>query len=129
MSELQRHIGALARALGVDAFDARAVRIVELGPRDFDAAGRPFVEDLALHTIESYAERFEALLAGERAWLNLSYVGRLGDRELLAVELPAARAERPTETSVNYSGPPRAVADAGGDARAWIAPRASGTRS
>ncbi len=131
MSNLSRHIAELSRlvAATAGALDLASIRIVEVSASDFDASGRPLVDDEALQSVEAYAERFDVLLASGYAWLNLSYLGRLRDWQLVAVELPAQRAERATATAVNYSGVSHAVRADGGNVDAWIArrPRAGGS--
>jgi hypothetical protein len=61
----------------------------------------------ALKTVESYASKFERLLAAGYSWINLSALGVLDGHLLVCVELPREPVGIPAgRTSVNLSGPP-----------------------
>ena len=61
----------------------------------------------ALKTVESYATRFERLLAAGYSWINLSALGVLDGHLLVCVELPREPVGIPAgRTSINLSGPP-----------------------
>jgi|JI10StandDraft_1071094.scaffolds.fasta_scaffold240808_4 hypothetical protein len=98
------------------------VQLVEVGADDYDGSGLPIVRQASLAEPAAYAARFSKLLASGYSWLNLSFYGLLDGRPLIAVELPRGGVNSAT-TSVNYSGPSKAIADAGGDARAGVALR------
>jgi hypothetical protein len=95
------------------------VRIVEVGADDYDGSGFPIVRRASLAGPATCSARFSQLLTSGYAWLNLSFYGLLDGNPLIAIETPQ-RGPTSATTSVNYSGPPKAVTDAGGDARAGI---------
>lgn len=98
------------------------VRLVEVGADDYDGSGLPIVRRASLAKPAAYAVRFSQLVASGYSWLNLSFYGLLEGHPLIAVEVPRSGGTAAT-TSVNYSGPSKAVTDAGGDARVGIALR------
>lgn len=74
-----------------------------------------------LQTVAQYEERFSALLAKGFAWINLSFYGLIDDKALVTVEFPNHEpAGRGAATSVNFSGPIRAVSRSSWDARPHI---------
>ena len=54
------------------------------------------------------------------AWLNMNYCGILRGSGLVLIEYPRGPAGKKGPTSVNFSGPPKLVADAGWDALAYV---------
>ncbi len=94
------------------------VVIAELTKDRFDHQGRPVIAIAELHTVEQYDDRFSALMAMGFAWINLSYYGLLDGKALVTVEFPNDEPTRRSPvTSVNLTGPPRAVSESAWDAR------------
>ncbi len=96
-----------------------SVLIAELGPDDFEG-GPPRIREKSLRTPTEYEARFTALLGSGFAWLNMSYCGVLRGHALVLIECPRDVARGKGATSVNFSGPPKLVADAGWDALAYV---------
>ncbi len=68
-----------------------------------------------------YEARFQELLVSGIPWINVSCYG-MDDRKLVvAVEIPGNSCRQANRTSINYSGPPRAVSDHGWDAKEALA--------
>lgn len=85
------------------------------------AEGEPWIVDRArLRSAAAYAPRFADLLNRGFDWLNVSYYGQLEGRPLVVVEVPPGDPTGAPRTSINFSGPTRAVTDAGGDAAAVV---------
>lgn len=90
------------------------VVLYELSSDDrFDAEGAARVDRARLVAVERYRDRFAALLDEGYAWINLHLAGVVDGRWVVIVELPRERATA-RGTSVNLSGPTRAVVDRGG---------------
>jgi hypothetical protein len=107
VSALTEHLGRLEAWLrrNGDAPAWWSVRIVESAEIKYGLTDE--IPQRAMKTAESYAPRFERLLAAGYAWINLSALGVLGEHLLVCVELP----REPVgilagRTSVNLSGPP-----------------------
>ena len=96
------------------------VVIAELSRDHFDVRGRPVFAATDLHTVEHYEERFSELMAQGFAWLNLNFYGFLDGKGLVMVEFPNNPPRRCPATSVNFSGPTRAVSDSSWDARPHV---------
>lgn len=93
--------------------------MLELSDAMFGSDGRPTISTKDLVPSHLYTKRYEEILSSGYAWVNLSYVGNLDGTPIITVELP--REIRGIEqTSVNVSGPPRAVVDANLDATAFL---------
>lgn len=97
-----------------DIWMPAAVALVEMPTSaGQDAFGRALVATGDLVDIGGYAARFDALLAEAPAWINVSFVGAVGDLGIVTVEGSALRIARPRSrpltrpTSINFSGPPR----------------------
>jgi len=129
MSALADHLDRLLQWLKNIGLEppAREVRIVELRPDDFDQAdGRHHIVIERLREPSQYANRFDDLLRVGYVWLNMSCYGIHDDLLIVAIEAPSDTvplwtasgwSEQPRElhpgcaTSVNLSGPTRAVID------------------
>ena len=96
-----------------------SVLIAELHPDDFDG-NRPRIGPENFRSAEDYEVRFEELMTMGFAWVNMNYCGVLRGQGLILVECPKSPARARGPTSINYSGPPKLVADAGWDALAYI---------
>jgi hypothetical protein len=96
-----------------------SILIAELKPEDFEGS-RPRVREENLRTPKEYEARFMELLDSGFAWLNMSYCGVLRGHALVIIEYPKSAARAKGGTSVNYSGPPKVVANAGWDALAYV---------
>jgi len=95
--------------------------IVERSRRDVDDSGRLMIAAADLQTVEQYNPRFSALMAKGFAWINLSFFGVLDGRALVTVEFPNYEPIGTRgPTSVNFSGPMRAVSTTSWDARPRI---------
>lgn len=91
--------------------------IIEIQASDpFDPNGRLLVQAERFASTERYAARFAQLLDLGLPWINLSCVGVLHDKLVVAVEFPSQPSGRAARTSVNFSGPSRAVLDHDWDA-------------
>ncbi len=99
--------------------DRDDVVILELS-KDHYLRGRMVIAAAELQTVEQYEERFAELMTKGFAWLNLSFYGFLDGRGLVTVEFPNVTPGRCRDTSVNFSGPMRAVADTSWDARPHV---------
>jgi hypothetical protein len=97
----------------------QSVLIAELKPEEF-VIGPPRVKQESLRTPEEYEARFQELLDAGFAWLNMNYAGAFRGQGLVLIEYPRSVARSKGRTSVNFSGPPRLVADAGWDALAYV---------
>jgi len=64
----------------------------------------------SLFTVETYRARFTALCTSGWPWIGLHAVGLLHGRLLLSLELPDSEPGQYAATSVNLSGPTRALA-------------------
>jgi hypothetical protein len=89
-----------------------SVLLAELKPEDF-VPGPPRVREESLRTPEQYEARFQQLIEAGFAWLNMSCCGVFRGHALVTIEYPRNVARAKGRTSVNFSGPPRLVADAG----------------
>jgi hypothetical protein len=96
-----------------------SILIAELKPDDLDG-GRTRVREERLQTPEQYEVRFAELLDSGFAWVNLNYCGLLRENALVLIEHPRSPSSATGPTSVNYSGPPKLVADAGWNALAYV---------
>jgi hypothetical protein len=93
------------------------VTMIEIsGKASLDPTGRLLVPPEMFASVEGYAARFEQLLDLGFPWINLSCMGVLRDKLVVAVELPSEHAGPAPRTSINLSGPPRAVLDNNWDA-------------
>ena len=71
-----------------------------------DAPGWRLPAD-ALHCVEDFAPRFDALVQQGYSWINLSVYGLYEQDLVFGIELPSESGLVPVgATSVNYSGPP-----------------------
>jgi hypothetical protein len=114
---LEQALRFLFDSLGLDP-EAES-SIVELSETMFGRDGRPAISRPDLIPCGQYAERYNKILESGFAWVNLSYVGDLDGRPVVTVELPL-ESRGSSRTSVNYSGPPRAVEEAGMDATVYL---------
>jgi hypothetical protein len=96
-----------------------SILIAELKPEEFEG-GRPRLREVNLRTPQEYAARFNELLCMGFAWLNVNYCGVLRGHGLVLIDYRRSPAQRKGPTSVNYSGPPKLVADAEWDALAYV---------
>ena len=96
-----------------------SILIAELKPEVF-VPGRPRLREDQLRSPEEYEIRFQQLMEAGLAWLNMNYCGLLRGHALVTIEYPRAVARAKGPTSVNFSGPTRAVADAKWDALAYV---------
>jgi len=124
MSELHQKLDELFRLVcsaGSPPVPERFL-ITEVGPKDYKDA-HPVIDTSKLMPEQEYVDRFSHLVGAGYPWLNLSYYGLLGGVGLVVVELPAAAptpGTRQPRTSVNYSGPVKAVRDAGWDVTGYV---------
>lgn len=94
----------------------RDVWLVELEPNmGIDERDRARVRRSDYRDPAGYNSRFDELLAAGLPWINLSCYGVDGDRLLVVIEVPSNSVERVARTSVNFSGPTKAVMDRGWD--------------
>ena len=93
--------------------------ILELSDAMIGSDGRPRISRADLVPAHLYTKRYAQILSSGYAWVNLSFVGTLDGTPIIAVELPQAT-QGIERTSVNISGPPRAVIDANLDATAFL---------
>jgi hypothetical protein len=93
--------------------------MLELSDAMFGNDGRPDILLKDLVPSHQYRERYEEILKSGYAWVNLSYVGNLDQTPIVTVELPH-EARGIKETSVNLSGPSRAVVQANMDASVFL---------
>lgn len=96
-----------------------SVLIAELKPEDFEGS-RPRVREENLRAPKEYEARFAELLDSGFGWLNMNYCGVLRGHALIIIEYPKSSTRTKGVTSVNYSGPPKVVANAGWDALAYV---------
>jgi hypothetical protein len=92
------------------------VMIEMQGSDPLDPNGRLLLQADRFASAETYAARFEQLLDLGLPWINLSCIGVLHDKLVVAVEFPSPPSGRATRTSVNLAGPSRAVLDHDWDA-------------
>jgi len=99
-----------------------SVVVVEITQRHFDEDGRPHLSQAELVLPDDFEARFAELLAAGFSWLNLSYCGELRGRGVIMVETPSTTRRSASEMrpSINFSGPPRRVAEANWDAARHI---------
>lgn len=113
---LRELLGYMCGASGQPSVPA-TILIAELAP----GPGLPAVHRSQLRTPEEYSSRFAALMDSNFIWLNMQYCGTFEGHGLVLIEYPRQSALRPGRmTSVNFSGPPKLVADAGWDATAYV---------
>ena len=100
----------------------RSILVAELRQDHVDERGRPIVRTADLRSPEEYEARFVEILGYGLAWINVQYCGAIGERGLVAIEFRAAESARSPgrAASVNFSGPPTRVAEAGWDALAYV---------
>lgn len=77
---------------------------------EFDSGGRPCALG-ALSELDEYRPRFADLLARRFSWINLHALGLLNAALVVSVELPSSASGTSPRTSVNLSGPGRAVVE------------------
>lgn len=93
----------------------REVWLIEISPDvDVDEHGRPRVRRADFRDPDAFEDRFEELTKSGFPWINMSCCGIAGDRLVVTIETPRARASSLSPTSVNFSGPPAAAV-----ARGW----------
>jgi hypothetical protein len=94
---------------------SRDLRIVEVHNDQVDLrTGKSKCRRDDLRTPSDYAARFDELLSMGYAWLNMSCYGVWENVLLVAIEVPGSKQHSPGSfTSVNLSGPSRAVLDRG----------------
>lgn len=86
------------------------VLMAEIRPdTPLDERGRVRVRWSALHTPGAFEQRFEEILASGAPWINVTCYGLAREKLLIMVELPRVDAARAPRTSINFSGPVRAV--------------------
>lgn len=119
---LQKHLGELMARYRRTIRPVEDVRIIELNRLQYDDRARPILDASAFRAPAEYESQFVNLMNSGYAWLNLSYLGTLNGRDIVGIETPGAAVESTGNTvaSVNYSGPPKMVADAGGDASGYF---------
>lgn len=101
---------------------SRDVRIVEIGPTTpVDEKGRFCLAPRAPQDPLLYGARFEELQSLGLPWINVSCYGVMGAHLIVVVEVPAAPSGRSPRTSINYSGPSKAVLRNGWDAGVVLA--------
>jgi hypothetical protein len=93
--------------------------MLELSDAMFGSDGRPTISRTDLVPSHLYTKRYAEILSTGYAWVNLSFVGNLDGTPIITVELPH-ETRGTKQTSVNISGPPRAVIDANLDAAAFL---------
>jgi hypothetical protein len=86
-----------------------------------DDRGRIIARSADLRAPADYAPRFEELLNQGLPWINVTCYGRWNGKWIVGIELPAPAGKRSPSTSLNYSGPPRAVIERGWNAEAALA--------
>lgn len=78
------------------------------------AESSPQVHRGDLLTLDQFAPVFEAHIERGPPWVNLSLIGLLDGSWVVGMELPTMVSSRKWKTSVNFSGPTRAVLKVGG---------------
>lgn len=115
MTALNQHIDRLLQWLDDIGLSvpSRNIRIVDLSDAQVNEDTRKIrISRNEIRTPAEYELRFDELLAAGYPWLNLSCYGLFEDCLLLCVEVPCPRELDPGRpTSVNLSGPARAVLD------------------
>lgn len=86
-----------------------------------DERGRLRIERSELRDPSDYETRFEALIKSGLPWLNVSCIGVSDSKLIVTVELPRVSSDVSARTSVNYSGPSKAVLEHGWDAAQVLA--------
>lgn len=81
-----------------------------------DERGRLLIGRRTLRDPHEFEARFESLMSAGFPWLNLSCIGMAEGRLIVTVETPRSSSGLSARTSVNYSGPSRAVLEQGWDA-------------
>lgn len=122
---LRQHLSELMGRYKSTATALTNVRIVDLNTATHDDRGQLAVTADAFRTVEQFESNFEDLMKGGHPWLNLSYLGTIGGHDIVGVETPTQAPQRAANVapSVNYSGPPKMVCKAGGDASSYLVVR------
>lgn len=95
-----------------EAPPTRDVRVLELGADTrVDQQGRFLIRPDELHEPVGYEARFDVLVKSGLPWINVSCVGVIGGKLVVGIEFPKASSESSARTSLNYSGPVKAVLD------------------
>jgi hypothetical protein len=76
-----------------------------------DSLGRILIRSDELREPEGYETRFDELLRLGVPWVNVSCLEVIADALVIGIEFPRPAAEASPRTSVNYSGPAKAVLD------------------
>jgi hypothetical protein len=85
--------------------------VVEVGGANrFDAKGRLVVRRDTLCNATDYEERFALLMTQGKPWVNINCCGVHDGTLIIVVESPPTTSQS-QRTSINYSGPTRAVAN------------------
>lgn len=123
MSALTDAIDALLASLDEAGLapPSRDVRVIEVPARvPVDDRGRLLLLKSQLLEPSEYADRFAALMESRPPWINMSCYGVLDGMLIVAVEIADKRTSPSPSTSVNFSGPARAVLDANWDANVAV---------
>jgi hypothetical protein len=96
-----------------------SVRIAEVTSRSRTGSTLQF-RVAELRSVNEYEERFRQLVGSGYAWINLNYCGELRGHGLVLVEHPTSPTRPGDAPSINFSGPPRCMADASWDARDYV---------
>lgn len=99
---------------------SESLRIAEVTQQMVSETGGYTLRRSQLQTPEQYSERFAELVSADYAWLRVSFCGNIEGHGLVLVNYPRAPYPKPVSTPVVFSGPPRCVAEAGWDARAYV---------
>ena len=120
LSDVIDELLAFLARLGLDV-PSTNVLMLEVGP-DFptDSLGRLVIPAGSLVPVGVYDARFAHVRALGPSWINFSSYGLLDGSLIVGVELPSRPWDRSALTSINYSGPSKAVLDAGWDANAIL---------
>ena len=95
-----------------EAPPTREVCVLEIGAdRSVDQLGRFLVRADELREPGGYEARFEVLMKSGLPWINVSCVGVIGGKLVVGIEFPRASSDSSARTSLNYSGPVKAVLD------------------
>jgi hypothetical protein len=96
----------------VGAPPTREVCVLEIGAdTNVDQLGRFLIRPSELREPGGYETRFEVLMKSGLPWINVSCVGVIGGKLVVGIEFPRPSSESSARTSLNYSGPVKAVLD------------------
>ncbi len=97
---------------------SRDVRLIEIpGDAVVDGLGRLRLFRENLHELSEYEAQFEAIMNSGFPWINVSCYGIYEDHLIVAIEIPKMEVSKGSSrrSSVNYSGPSKAVVEQGWD--------------